>query len=311
MDNDISMLHRFVEEGYEALRRGLWEEAFHSFHQAFLLDGDDRGILASLKCVQYWKEMEEEVDHEWSAEEKGDFYMERWKHFVSFLEHIGGAEERCVFSCKTYVFSSALRWYESASEGKEGESELMFKKGVCEKSLGDYEPARQTLERVVREFPRRSFFLSQLADTYALMGEVHLAKVFFREAFFHNPAEIELAFLESEMINRLISRVKELGYEPPLLQEWLPVYGVLYGVFTVKRELKSLEYGKLRQSIYALEGELADEHADRRTIIPRLLNRYFWLMDHYRINNEEPLKIQDTLYKIRLLDEKIYELYIH
>ena len=33
------------------------------------------------------------------------------------------------------------------------------------------------------------------------------------------------------------------------------LYGVLWGIFNIKRELRSQEVGKLRQDIYALENE--------------------------------------------------------
>ena len=156
-----------------------------------------------------------------------------------------------------------------------------------------------------------SAILSELADAYALSGEVRLAKVFFREALFKNASEIEMCFLESEIINALVTKVAAIGYTGEELLEWLPVYGTLDGILNVKRELKALELGKLKQSIYMLENELREKDVkNKKLLVPRLINYYFWLIDHYMNGTVEKSKIDEILLRIKLLDEKIYDRYI-
>ena len=93
--------------------------------------------------------------------------------------------------------------------------------------------------------------------------------------------------------------------------EWLPVYGTLDGVLNVKRELKALELGKLKQSIYMLENELREKNVkNKKILVPRLINYYFWLIDHYMNGTVEESKIDEILLRIKLLDEKIYNRYI-
>ena len=110
----------------------------------------------------------------------------------------------------------------------------------------------------------------------------------------------------------MVEKLSEKGFAPPTLQEWLPVYGVLYGVLNVKRELKPLEYGKLKQSIFTLENRLLEEHSDalRNEVVPRLINRYFWLIDHYLGTKDSREKIEQVLRKVKQLDSDVYELYI-
>jgi hypothetical protein len=138
---------------------------------------------------------------------------------------------------------------------------------------------------------------------------MHISKAFFREAFFLNPQNVDLDGMESEMIRRLAAKVKEMGFKSPELVEWVPVYGVLFGVFTVKRELRSIEYGKLRQAIYSLEVELREEPKKKEILMPRLLNRYFWLIDHFICSKESREKIDEVLLKIKELNPAIYEHY--
>ena len=97
--------------------------------------------------------------------------------------------------------------------------------------------------------------------------------------------------------------------EASALVEWIPVYGVIYGVFNVKRELRSLEYGKLKQSIFTLQSQLADDGDRGVETEPRLLNRYFWLIDHYISSGDSREKVDEVLEKIRLVNSDIYEHY--
>jgi hypothetical protein len=103
----------------------------------------------------------------------------------------------------------------------------------------------------------------------------------------------------------------DLGYKSPELEEWIPVYGVLFGVFNVKRELRAIELGKLKQSIFSLENELRERSAESAVLIPRLINRYFWLIDHYLNVGEDTSRVDETLLKIKVLDPVIYERYIN
>lgn len=153
--------------------------------------------------------------------------------------------------------------------------------------------------------------LAELADCYAFCGEARFSKVFFREAFFINPSAIELQFLESEVICRLIQKVESMGYKPGEVAEWIPVYGVLDGVLNIKRELRSFEFGQLKQKIFLLESEVREKPDDQRIkLVPRLINHYFWLIDHYVNTNEDKAKIDDVLLRIKVLDKNIYNSYV-
>ena len=93
--------------------------------------------------------------------------------------------------------------------------------------------------------------------------------------------------------------------------EWIPVYGVLDGVFNVKRELRSLEFAQLKQKIFLLENDEREKKgSEHAKIVPRLINGYFWLIDHYVNVNENKAKIDKILLKIKVLDKDIYKRYI-
>jgi hypothetical protein len=117
--------------------------------------------------------------------------------------------------------------------------------------------------------------------------------------------------MESEMIVRLRGQLlhdRKLREEE--LREWIPVYGRLWGVFSVIRELKPIEFGRLKQSIFTLETECRGNPAQCAVLKPRLINRYFWLIDYYTSNNEDPALIEGVLLKIKTTDSEIYERYM-
>jgi tetratricopeptide (TPR) repeat protein len=185
--------------------------------------------------------------------------------------------------------------------------DLFFRIGRCFKGKGDYEHAVEYLEAANSGRRDDPEIVAELADCYALVNEVRASKAFFREAFFIDPQRIDVKVLDSLLIRRLVERLKTMGYASPQLEEWIPVYGVVFGVFNVKRELKSLEYGRLRQSIFALENQLEEETERRPMLAPRLINRYFWLIDHYMHSGEEREKIEEVLMKIKKIDASVYE----
>jgi len=176
--------------------------------------------------------------------------------------------------------------------------------------LGDYDRALQLLEDANERNRDSPAILAELADCYALCGEVRPAKVLFREAFFQGATQVELHFLESDIVTRLVSQIQALGYTGEALMEWIPVYGFLYGVFNIKRELRALEYGKLKQAIFSLENEIKDAAPEaEKTLIPKLINHYIWLVDHYEYVKEDRARINEVLLKIKLLDADVYNKY--
>jgi len=81
-------------------------------------------------------------------------------------------------------------------------------------------------------------------------------------------------------------------------------------VFNVKRELSAPEVGKLKQEIFARENEAKNPTSDMETLTPRLINLYFWLIDHYVMSNDSVTKINEVLLKIKLLAPEIHAMYV-
>jgi tetratricopeptide (TPR) repeat protein len=290
---------------------------------ALRLDFDNEEIKYALKCVHWWLEHTKKLEELQNPYEKGGFILSQLRQYYVFLERFTGGEapvrgsaeayDQCQYAVRCYVFSSALRCFEDllGDSVNQHDPGLLLLVGRCYKGVGNYIEALKYLEQAIRFKREDGETLAELADVNALLGEDRIAKAYFREAFFLDPGKIDLRSMESELILRLRDRVRaERGFRGPELCEWLPVWGRLWGVFSVRRELKQVEAGRLKQSIFSLEAERGNNPERDSLLKPRLLNRYFWLVDHYENIREDPALIEEILLKIKITDPEIYERYI-
>ena len=299
-----------LHKAYERIKEHQLDSAAAALEEALSTAFDNPHVVTSLKYVNFWRDRQSSVASISGTFERAEYLLGQWSTFDGFVERIGERDESCLYALKQHVFGEALGYYRQLYQQSEArDPELLLRIGRCYKGIGDFQRAVRFLQAATTERPGDAAILAELADSFALVGDTQAAKAFFREAFFVDPQRVDISTLESEMIRRLIAKLQEMGMEGPLLKEWLPVYGVLFGIFTVKRELRSIEFGRLKQAIYSLERELRERSSDPAVIEPRLINKYFWLIDHFIGVQEEQQKIDEVLLKIRSLNPKVYHQY--
>ena len=306
------LVHGLLPKVYDLLKKGDIEQANRELTEILQQDLENADVIYALTGVNFWIDKLKKLNTFGTSFEKGEFLISHWSTFIQYMQKQGAERENLLYALKQCIFTQALNFYQDLykEEGVNEYPEVYGRTGLCYKALGDYDRALHLLEEARNRNADSADIIAELADCYALCGETRLAKVFFREAFFLGASEIDLHFLESEIIQRLISQVRTAGYAGRALAEWIPVYGVLYGVLNIKRELRALEFGKLKQAIYLLENEIRDESEENKAILlPRLINHYFWLIDHYVNVNDEQARINEVLLKIKLLDADVYNRY--
>ncbi len=305
-------VHEQLQQVLVLLRSGELEQAHAELHRILQRALNDPDVLYVLAGVNFWREKIKIAGGKTSAFEGGEFLVSQWKDFLPFMREKGKDRDAVLYALKRCAFSIALGYYLSLyrEDSGSGEPEVYRKAGLCYKALGEYERALALLDRAKDGNRDSAPILAELADCYALCGEMRYAKVFFREAFFKDASKVELCFLESDIIVRLAEQVEAMGYKGEELLEWIPVYGLLFGVFNVKRALRSVEVGKLKQNIFWLKEELKSAPEKKRyLLVPRLINHYFWLIDHLASADNDKAKINEILLEIKLLDKNIYEKY--
>ena len=305
-EDEISQM---LNHAFDLFRDGRFPEAAVQLEKVLRIDFDYPDVTASLKCANFWRERQERLQAVAEPYERGELLLGEWRHFLEFLQRIGGASEKSLFSVRQYVFRTALASYLGLVEQGGYDADLLLRIGRCHKELGSYDLAIENLEKANQMRNGSSPVLAELADCYALVGETRTSKIFFREAFFLDPQEIDLATLESGMILRLVQRLQGMNLRDAEVREWLPVYGTVFGVFNVRRELRPLEFGKLKQSIYRMEQQMETGAQERDLLVPRLLNHYFWLIDHYTSSGEDRSRVEEVLARVKRLDPAIYKEY--
>lgn len=305
-------LGELIKVAYDSIKRREIGRATDALHEALRIDFDNREVMYALKCAGFWEDREKRSKDMLNHYERGEYLLSQWKAFLGFRRRLEGVFDDADYAFKRYLFSMALSAYdELALERHDAHAaELAFRRGQCLKGLGDLEASIACLEDSLKERKEDAWALAELGDAYALVDQTRTAKILFREAFFIQAQAVELESLESALIVRLIERVESLGYSGADLAEWIPVYGALYGVFNVKRELRPIEVGKLKQGIYQLENEVRETQEGRSRMVARLIHRYFWLMDYYIASREDRTKINEVLLKLKILDPAVYALYV-
>jgi len=300
-----------LKNAYDKLKASDAVAACALMEQALDLDFENEEIKHALKCIHWWLEHTRRIDDLKNPFEKGSLFISLLKQYHVFLGQFNRIYDQCQYAVRFFVYSKALVFFEGLLENQANQHDpvLLLLIGRCYKGTGNYEEALKYLEQAVHIRREDAETLAEVADINALLAQTKTAKALFKEAFFLDPSRINILYLESALIHKLRDDVYALGFKDDELREWIPVYGYLWGVFSVKRELKQTEVGRLKQSIFSLEAEY-DANPSRRALLkPRLLNHYFWLIDHYEISREDHSLIEESLLKIKVTDPDIYQRY--
>jgi tetratricopeptide (TPR) repeat protein len=304
---------RLLERAYDKIKASEPESASALLDEALHIDYDNEETKHALMSINWWIEHLSNVKDIKNPYEKGGVILSQFKRYWVFLDSVAGNYELCQYVIRRYVFSYALDCFKDLlGEGvNQHDPDLLLLVGRCYKGTGNYDEAKKYLEQAARFKREDGETLAELADVNALLGDIDSAKVLFREAFFLNPDKIDVRSLESGMVVKLREKLlQETKYREEELREWIPVYGKLWGVFNISRELKQIELGRLKQSIFTLETECRGNPAQCAILKPRLINRYFRLIDYYISTNEDRSVIEGVLLKIKTTDLDIYERYM-
>jgi tetratricopeptide (TPR) repeat protein len=288
------------------------DEAEAKLEEALKLDYGHPVVLSMMETLHWWRENLKRVDSEAPLVERGMFIVSLWKQYYGFLERRNSVlmPERAMQAVRNWVCREALKNWIPLLTDEENRfaPEVLLQVGRSFKGAGNYAQAIRYLEQAYRFMRENGQTLSELADVNALLARPEAAKALFREAFFHDPQGVDLRFMESRLILDLADRVREAGFLGATLLAWIPVYGVLYGIFTVARKLKAAELSRLRQEIFVLENDIKARPQESALLKPELINKYFWLIDTYE-NAQDNAMIEVTMKKLKLLDPFIYERY--
>ncbi|MCQ2573846.1 MAG: hypothetical protein MJ182_08115 [Treponema sp.] len=299
-----------LKEALVYLETGNPEQTHRIIAPLFDSDLESTELLYTTQVCTFWSGTIRNLSTMENPFERGELLLNEWKLFIP---HIAKYKEYlpAFYAIQKGIFTLALDNYlklfdQPASKFK---AEIFRRAGMCYKKLGSFENASRCLTEANTLNPGQASILAELADCFSLCGNDKNAKVMFREAFFIDPEQIDIDFLDSGLIRSIIEKLSEKDYHGKQINEWIPVYGVLWGIFNIKRVMTSQEIAKLKQDIYSMEMEHKNPSCDEDTLVPRLLKSYFWLIDQYVMSHNMDTQINEILLKIKILDSNIYNLY--
>lgn len=308
-----------LREALKHLEAGAPDEAAKVLSPLFEYEFDCPQLVFSSGCCNFWIRRMQKADECADPFERGEVLLTSWKEFMGdFVPKRAGAEyPPTVQAAMRGVFQSALKDYEKVvpvTALSLRRAAMSCKKlGLYDKALGYLSRARR-MASAISTGGAGAAEAAEMADCYALCGEDRKAKLLFREAFLISPDEIDLDLLDSKLIRILIEQTAAKGYKGLLLGRWVAVWGTLWGVFCIRRDIKAAESSRLRQEIFSLENEMSGGTAGKELIVPRLLNLYFWYIDYLSLirgkEDRAEKMIDDVLLKIKILDKDVYNIYV-
>lgn len=323
-----------LSEAYGLMETGRFYDAMSLLFEALEFDQTNIELDFAYWCCRFWAP-QAGAAAELPAAERGAELFSFWVTYTEALERSSRdssvektqlerlrPEEnpRSVYATKRGAFSLALEAYTEVENQMHGDqnvtvafkADVLRRIGVCHKELGNYDAALSYLKDKANALtPRSAAIFAEMADCLALMGNEREAKLYFREAFFIDAQKVELAFLDSELILSVVKMLRPKGFTRSELLEWIPVYAEITHVFSMKHEIKAQEVNRLVTDVFAREKEMKDPSNSQQTLTPKLINMYFWLIDHYERSRDAgaPEKSREYQLKIRSLNEEVYSLY--
>ena len=303
----------FVKQSktHQLLEQGLFDEAIELFEIILKENPTYPGIINGIKATKFWSSRKNRLKKYSTSYDRGKLLLKEWKDFEKYMSKNNIKHGRATVAIQKYIFNNIIESFSKAySEGVVPDTDILIQIGDCFKKLGNYEKAIDIYEYARTFNPEDPFLLAKLGDCYFSIDETSKAKVLFREAFFIDPGQIELANLESPFINMLYNKTQELISKSELIIFWLPVIAELYNAFNVKREPKKGELERIRKEINHLEEEYQANKKNKEYLEPRLLNHYFWLIDTLKIIGGSKKEIENALQRINEINSEVFAKYL-
>jgi len=286
------------------LRNGDFAGAEDEFSLILQRDYDSSLAEFGLRVTRYWLPRVKHNQTTAEGYDRGVLLFEQWTKFEDFCRMQRVIDAQVVAAVRHYIFSQALEHLnKDASSSKRMDAKLLYMVALAYKKIGSYQNAMTAFERLLSFDIDNADVLAQLADFYVMTGQVPAGKVLFREAFKDCPDEIKLENIESDLFLHLIdlTRKSEPTVDDRTLLYWIPVYGRIYGILNISREITPGDFMKLKKQIITLERELGQLMEYDSILTAKLLNKYLLLYDYYGQCGRDIVKrkeIEDNIKKI-------------
>lgn len=278
-------------EIYQLIESGEFSVAVKRLDELMDIDPDYPGLIEAYRTARFWLNRERELNNMEDGKITADFLMTQWKAFEEYAQSREMPSSSSYKAAMRYIFFKASEHYKISFKKQEVAAEnfdLLLNLGDCFLRLEEYTNAVDTLEYARNSYKSNARLLAILGEAYYHLDDIPKSLLYFREAFFIDPSEIDIKLIRSKPIESVIEIIRQEGTQYKDLREWIPVYAFLSDIFYVKGKLNKGQVELIEKDIYSLEKSyqtLGKDEIEDTNVIPRLLNKYLWMLDYYEFQN--------------------------
>ncbi len=304
-----------VNETYELIEKGEFAAAVNKVDSLMSRNPEYPGLTEAYRTAKFWSNRTGEVRRLEKGKQVADFMMTQWEVFKKYAAEKGLSGTNAFKAAMRYVFFTASENYKVAFQGQESTADnfdLLLNLGLCFLTLGEHKRTIETLEYARSSYRSSPRLLAILGEAYYHAQEIPKSLLLFREAFFLNPSEIDMNLLTCKPITDLAAIVAAKKPDAIDAREWIPVYGHTEDMFYVKRQLNSQQVETIKREIYSLEKNfqsMGPEKARGTNIVPRLVNKYLWMLDYYEFQHYDFDNIREIRSRLLQIDKGLFEEY--
>ncbi len=304
-----------VNESYQLIEKGDFNSALEKINNLMDQDPNYPGLIEGYRTAKFWLNRARDLQNLTDGMEKAEFLMKQWETFNEYAQSKEMISSTAFNAVMRYIFFTASDHYRIAfTEQQDATHNFTFllNLGICFLRLEEYKSVVDTLEYAKNSYKSNASLLAILGEAYYHLEDIPKSLLYFREAFYTDPQEIDISIIKAKPILDIISVIRDEGREVMDNREWIPVYGFIHDVFYVRRNLDKHQVDKIQKEIYGLEvkyQKMSSDQLNESNILPRLINKYLWLMDYYEFQNynyDNLSQIRDRLLK---LDKALFKPY--
>ena len=299
-------------EIFQLISEGKFREAIKKTDHVMNVNPDYPGAVEAYRTAKFWYNRDKEMRKLPDGKRTADFLMEEWASYDDYASLKEMKNSSAYKSAMRYIFFRAAEHYKLAfqtNQETDSRFDLLASLGECFLRLKEYKYSVETLEFARSSYRSSARLLFILGESYYHLDDLPKCLLYYREAFSVDPAEVDLSLVEAVPVREIMKAINESGRSFRDIKEWIPVFGFITDIFYVRRNLNKHQVESLKREVFNLENTMSRlglDEIEATNILPRMLNKYLWLLDYYEHQNTNPENTGQIRSRLLALDSELF-----
>ncbi len=299
-------------EIFQLISEGNFREAIKKADALMNVNPEYPGLIEAFRTAKFWHNREKELKKTPEGKKTADFLMEEWASFEDYASFKDIKTSSAYRAVMKFIFFRAAENYKLAfqkNEDTDQRFDLLLNLGECFLRLKEYKFAVETLEYAMNSYKSNAKLLFILGESYYHLDDIPKSLLYMREAFMIDPSQIDLSLIEAQPVNEIIDSLKGSDRNFRDIREWIPIYGFITDIFYVRRNLSKHQVESLKKEVFNLEksySRLGADDIDNTNVLPRMINKYLWLLDYYENQATNPETLEQIRTRLIAIDKDMF-----